>query len=255
MNWIYILIVITGLIGLLILIIKIRYKRKLRPVKEVFEMLSLDEKMKVYNLISMHTEKPQTGAFLVPIGETDDSQLIVTVPEKLNSKWKGKSFSITFKKEPANPDIEIKIVQNHNDYSVLGRTKFIPVLAPRFIAKSGKERNTWSARNLLVRNKELKNHIKSFTKDRQVDILTSILVNKPTMINYYEPLFQIRIGDGLQWIQYHEFVMCDICKKEMKYIFNLPGEYSEKKGYGEFIYYVFGCYSHPDAIKYVFQAF
>lgn len=255
MIWFYILVGVIVLTGLLFLIHTIRYKRKLKPVKEIFERLSIDEKMKVLNLISMHTEKPQTGAFLVPIGETDDSQLIVTVPEKLNSKWKGKSFSITFKKEPDNPDIEIKIVQNQNDYSVLGRTKFIPVLAPRVITKSGKENNTWSARNLLGRNKELKNLIKSFIEERDVDLLTSILVNKPTLTNYYEPLFQIRIGDGLQWIQSREFVKCDICKKEMRYIFNLPGEYSEKKGYGEFIYYVFGCDNHPDSIKYALQAF
>lgn len=255
MIWIYILGGGIGLIGLLLLIHTIRYKGKLRPVKEAFERLSMEEKMKVLNLISMHTEKPQTGAFLVPFDVADDQQLVVTVPEELNNKWRGKSFSITFNREPANPDIEIKIVENRNGYSVLGKTKFVSVLAPRVITKSGKENNTWSARNLLGRNKELKDLIKSFIKDRHVDLLTSIIANKPILTNYYEPLFQIRIGDGLQWVQSREFVKCDICKKEMKYIFNLPGEYSEKKGYGEFIYYVFGCEKHPDSIKYALQAF
>lgn len=255
MTWIYILLGGIGLIGLLLLIHTIRYKSKLKPVKEIFDRLSIDEKMKVLNLISTHTEKPQTGAFLVPIGVTDNSQLIITIPEKLDNKWRGKSFGITFKKELDNPDIEIKIIKYQNDYSILGRTKFIPVLAPRIITKSGKENNTWSARNLLGRNKELKILIKSLIDERHADLLTSILSNKPTLTNYHEPLFQIRIGDGLQWVQSHESVKCDICKKEMRYIFNLPGEYSEKKGYSEFIYYVFGCENHPESFKYVLQAF
>ena len=255
MIWIYILGGVIGLIGLFLLIHSSNYKGKLRPVKEVFESLSIEEKMKVCNLISTHTEKPQTGAFLVPIGVSDDSQLIITVPQKLKSKWKGKSFSITFKKELDHPDIEIRIVQYQNDYSVLGKTKFVPVLAPRVITKSGKENNTWSAGNLLGRNKELKNLIKSLIEKGHADLLTSILVNKPTLTNYYEPLFQIRIGDGIQWIQSRESVKCDICKNEMRYIFNLPGRYSEKKGYGEFVYYVFGCEIHPESIKYAIQAF
>jgi hypothetical protein len=255
MVWIYLLVGGASLIGLLLLIATIRYKRKLKPVKEAFERLSIDKKMKVFKLISTHTEKPQTGAFLVPIGITDDPGLIIKIPEQLNSKWKGKAFSIAFRKEPEDPSIEIEIVDHQNDYSVLGGTKYIPVLAPRVITKNGKENNTWSARNLLGRNKELKKLIKSFIENKHVDLLTSIVANKPILANYYEPLDQIRIGDGLQWIQSREFVKCDICKRKMKYIFNLPGEYSEKKGYGEFVYYIFGCQNHPDSLKYVMQAF
>ena len=255
MTLIYILVGVVSLIGLLFLLFKIRYKTKLKPVKEAFERLSINERMKVFKLISTHTDKPQTGAILAPIGVTDERDLFITVPEELDNKWRRKTFKIAFSKDPKNPDIEIKIVDYQNNYSVLGKTKFIPILIPRVITKSGKINNTWSARNLIGRNKELKKLIKSFIADRHADLLTSILVNEPTLTNYYEPLFQIRIGDGLQWIQSREFVKCDICKKEMKYIFNLPGEYSEKKGYGEFIYYVFGCKTHLDSIKYTVQAF
>lgn len=252
---IYILTAIIGLAGLLFLIYAIRYNRKLGPVKKAFEKLSSDEKMKVLHLISAQTEIPPTGALLVPVGSTDEPQHIITVPKELNCPWKGKAFSIIFKKDREDSDIEIKISSSQNDFSVLGNTKFIPVLVPRVVSKNGKETNTWSPRNLLARNKELKILVKSFIKERYVDLLASILENKPVLADYHEPLFQIRIGDGLRSIDRPEYVHCDICKKKMKYIFNFPGSYTGKKGYTDLIYYVFGCKIHPDHVKYTLQAF
>lgn len=251
----YVIITIAALFGILFITHSIRYNRKLKPIKMVFEKLSDEQKLNVYELISSFTEKPQKGAFLVPFGNTDNTDLVISVPEELDSTWKGKSFKILFKEDKNNPDIEIEIISNQRNGSILKGAKFITVLAPRIVLKNGKENNSWSTRNLMGRNIELKKYIHSLINKQHVDLLTSIVANEPTLVNYYEHLFQIRIGDGLQWIQSHQNVKCDICKKKMKYIFNLPGEFSGKKGYGEFIYFVFGCERHPENIKYTMQAF
>lgn len=171
MTWLYFFLGGFALIGILFLVYSIRLKRKLKPIKIAYERLSTEDKQRVFDLISIHTEKPQTGAFLVPVATLDDSALIVTIPEKLDNKWKGKSFNIIFKQEINNADIEIMIISYEHEFSVLGKTKFVPVLVPKVMTKTGKERNTWSAKNLLIRNRELRAVVKSFIKEREVDLL------------------------------------------------------------------------------------
>jgi hypothetical protein len=255
MGALYFFLAVISFFGLIILVSIVKSTIKLKPVKEVFNSLGVDDKNNVYRLISSYSQQPQNSCFLVQIDYSDNANNIISIPNDIDSIWGGRSYQIIFNEQPKNPEIEVQEIPFQSNFSFLGKKKYLPILVPRIKMKNGKMQNTWSSKNLLSRNPKLKSYINSLIKEQQVDLLTSIICDRPILNNHYEPIFQVRIGSGISWIQGPQYPKCNTCKKKMNFIFNLPGDISGKKGYGEFVYYIFSCSKHPDNLEFELQAF
>lgn len=255
MGALYIFLIFISFLGLIVLTSIVKSTIKLKPVKKAFNSLGSDDKKEIYEIISSTSKEIQNSCFLAPIGLSKKMENILSIPEDIDSIWKKRSYQITFNEQRENSEIVIAEIPFQSSTSYLGQQEYMPVLVPRIKMKNGKMQNTWSCKNLLSRNSQLKNHIETLIKDQQVDLLASIIDNRPILNNHYEPIFQIRIGSGLRWIQGPQFPKCSICKKKMSFLFNLPGDISGKKGYGEFVYYIFSCQEHPNNLEYELQAF
>lgn len=255
MNFFHVVFTIIGVIGTVILIAHLWYQKRLKPIRLVFEKLTVEEKQKVLDLISSYTQIPQEAAVLAEFSNTKEKDYIISIPKSINSLWKGRSYRIVFNQHPRTLDIEIEEVDYIGDHSRLNGKIFHPYLVPLTLTKTGKKRNMWSMKMMLSRNKALKKFLESLIDEKQDSLLASVLLNRPVIQASAEPAFQLRIGAGLNWIQGHEVIKCDKCKKSMKFLFNLPGFNTGRDGIGDFVYYVFSCKNHPNEIKYTLQAF
>jgi len=63
----------------------------------------------------------------------------------------------------------------------------------------------------------------------------------------HEPCFQFRTGTYPSWVQGAEYQKCQICKKTMSLVVQLPFEHIDPKS-GAMLY-IFGCPTHPEKLS------
>ncbi|MGD8566877.1 MAG: hypothetical protein PVJ39_02140 [Gammaproteobacteria bacterium] len=69
----------------------------------------------------------------------------------------------------------------------------------------------------------------------------------------YEPAHQVRLVDGVSWVQKPDVPVCDTCQERMRYILQVPGILLDGKAEPNAIYYLFGCKYHADNTRCVTQ--
>ena len=126
----------------------------------------------------------------------------------------------------------------------------IPV--PTIANESGLEYVQYSPYKWLDKSEALASIVYKLSP-RYAEKLLSYLVTPGKDDFSFEPAFQVRIGDGISWVQKPAYSVCDTCGERMSFILQCPGTLLNNEETRHATYYLFGCKEHPDQIKCVTQ--
>lgn len=240
----WIVVLLLSLVVVAILIVAIKENFKLRHIANSFKNASEDELNSIYQSIQSKSQVESTAAFLARTNIKDNelNGFKFMVPEFLKP-WGNKSIQIN---GTENTEIEFTFSEEvYNDYYIKGK-KYQLVKVPRFVSKSGKSRNQYSPKILMSKNTELVKALKQVCDKYPIGLLTYLLNVGAESI---EDNVQTRFGGSPEWIQSSSYQNCDICKKRMSLIIQLPGELLPHVVRKNGMFYFFGCEKHIDQTK------
>jgi hypothetical protein len=194
------------------------------------------------------TEKPTGCVLLRSNRRVKDSRSVIAIPDWLEAfPWAGRTIAISVDK-----DVTLSLTPDKSQETrLLGRV-YQAVAVPRVKSQSGKVTNMFAPARLLAGNVALPTSLKAVCPDHPERLLGYLLAAGAESFEF-DPINQARIGTSPSWIQGAEFHSCDLCKKRMALILQLPGTLAARKGYGSAVFYMFGCPEHPEQTKTVSQ--
>lgn len=245
-----IVIIAVFVISLSWLIFVIRkHKITLKNIQQLVDNASETDINNIYNALSrMAGEASHTYI----VGRTNIHTQIegdkITLPQTLrNFPWAGKVVHIT-----AGPQTRMVINENNAGPTQLGGLIYATIPVPSFTNESGCDYVQYSPYKWLGQSKALDSAV-SRLSSRYSEKILSYLVTPGKDDFSYEPACQVRIGDGVSWVQKPEKPVCDICGEPMSFILQCPGSLLKNEDSRFATYYLFGCNDHPEQTECVTQ--
>jgi hypothetical protein len=248
MSWAILTIVVVGLLSALAVPL-IRFNRKRIHVIRAAAQASDQALDAIYrNIEACGTEKPTGCVLLRTNRRVENSHSVIAIPDWLEAfPWAGRTIAVSVDKEVTFGLIPDKSPETR----LLGRV-YHAVAVPRVKSQSGKVTNMFAPARLLAGNAALLASLKAVCPDHPEKLLGYLLAAGAETFEF-DSIDQARIGTSPSWIQDAEFHSCELCKKRMAPILQLPGTLAARKGYGSAVFYLFGCPEHPEQIKTVSQ--
>lgn len=222
----------------------IKHNLKLKHISNSFKTATEDELKNIYQSIQSKSVIEATAAILAKtnIEDCEKGVFKLTIPKFLKP-WANRSIQAD-----GTENIEINFTLNeesYDDYIIKGK-KYQLIKVPRLVTKTGKGRNQYSPRLLLSKNEELKVALNEVCEKYPLDLLT-FLLNAGS--DSFEDGFQVRFGGSPAWVQGSNYQNCNICKKRMSLIVQLPGELLPHVTRNNGTFFFFGCEKHPEQTK------
>lgn len=226
--------------------VTIRFNLKRRNVRDSLAQATSEQIGHVLDLVESIGTEPPVGGILIQTNDATDSYAAISIPDALSDfPWSGWSVSMKFE-----PDLSFDLSNKKLDGSRLCGRKYKFMSIPRVRTKSGKLRNVFDPARYMKLEPELETSLSEICPDHPEEALSAILCNGRIE---FEPIDQPRIGTSASWIQTPEWQSCDICRKRMTLILQLPGLCTGRKELREGTIYLFGCGDHPHETKQVLQ--
>jgi len=245
-----IIIIAVFVISLSWLIFVVRkHKQILKNIRQVIDNATETDINSIYDALSqMAGESPHTYI----VGRTNANPQIdgdmITIPQALeNFPWAGKVVHIS-----AGPQTKMVINEDNKGSVQLGGRVYATIPVPSITNESGHDYVQYSPYKWLDQNEALASAV-SRLSFRDAEKILSYLVTPGKKDFSFEPAHQVRIGDGISWVQKPVNPMCDVCGERMSFILQCPGSLLNNKDTQYATYYLFGCKDHPDQIECVTQ--
>lgn len=220
-----------------------KQSRKRRAVEQFLAQASPEQTSRIKKLVESIGTEPSVGGLLVDSGERENGVTSISIPEGIHDlPWAGKSVKFSFSPEPI-----FSVSEENSGRTLIGGRVYQYMAVPRIKTKSGKLRNVFDLARYTELCPELLPLLKEISEDYPIETLSAILWNGE--LGPPEPVDQLRIGTSTAWMQQPEWQYCEICRKRMKLIVQVPGPETGEKTYRESTLYLFGCNDHPHETK------
>ena len=226
--------------------VTIRFNLKRRKISDAVAQASPEQIREVLDLVGSVGTEPSVGGILVRTDHVTESGSTISIPDGLaDFPWTGWSVALRF-----DPELTLELSETSAGETRLDgrRYDFMPI--PRVSTKSGKLRNVFDPKRYMKLQPELGPVLSAICPEHPEEALSAILCNGRIE---FEPIDQLRIGTSAGWVQTPEWQSCDVCRKRMKLILQLPGLSTGRKELREGTIYLFGCADHPAETKQVLQ--
>jgi len=243
------IIVITVVVALVIVfaVALIRFNLKRVHIIRCAAGASDDQLERIYQLIDgMGTEPPVCAVLARTNRTSQEASCLIPLPSYFGP-WARRVITLETNDEPA-----LRFCDRNTAEPVLRGKIFRLVPIPRHKTKTGKSRNQFSPASYLSDNPRLLDALKAVCPGYPAELLSYLLASGLETFEF-DPMFQARVGGSPSWVQDAEFQSCDICKKRMNLILQLPGSMLPGKAMPRGTFFFFGCPTHPDQIKSVAQ--
>lgn len=220
----------------------VRQKRVIQAIRQAVRDADEQVISEVYAAIGQTGDGRSRGYIL---GRTNmapsspDHQIYL--PEGIdNFPWGGKVVHID-----TTNSVRMVIVEENDQQNRLAGKVYASIPAPMADNETGHGFSLFSPYKWIAANPQLLSAAGQISARYPEQTLT-FLVTVGRDDYQYEPAHQVRLADGLSWVQKPEFPVCDICQERMQFILQLPGVVLDGKAESNAIYYLFGCKHHPD---------
>ena len=207
---------------------------------------SLEE---IYGLVEDLGETAPNGFVLAKTNRTlSDRSCCISVPSELEGfPWAGKTFCFE-----VSDDISFRLVPGSEEGAgFLGRSYRI-LAVPRFRTKTGKLRNKFTPEQYVTLSDDLRRVLIRLCPRFPTELLAYLLCSGNDSFEFDDDM-QARIGTSAAWVQSADFQHCDLCKRRMALVIQVPGTMLHPKKFQEGVFYLFGCKQHPEELKTVMQ--
>ena len=144
------------------------------------------------------------------------------------------------------------VPENNAGPTQLGGRVYATIPVPSITNESGRDYVQYSPYKWLDHDEALASAV-SRLSSRHAEKILSYLVTPGKDDFGYEPAYQVRIGDGLSWVQKPVNPLCEVCGERMSFILQCPGSLLNNKDTQQATFYLFGCKDHPDQTECVTQ--
>ena len=227
------LVTVAGFAALAFIIL--RYYLRWKKIRAYADAQWNEHNNEIVKAIESIGEEEPEALLLFIDGDRRYERLSINIPHSIGSPWSGRHFAIE-----AKDKFDVKLTSPVEKIS----NEYISLLVPRIKLKNGKSQNVWSASRYLNKSNVLNELLSKLNIKEREEALNYLLENA------------VKVNGGLSWVQNAEFPVCDVCKKRMKFIFQLSGtKFIKNKHFDihESEIYVFGCAKHMEEIKNVIQ--
>lgn len=176
-----------------------------------------------------------------------DGDMIILPQAFHGMPWAGKAVHIN-----AGPQTTMFIKENNAEQTQLGGRVYVSIPVPSFTDESGRGYMQYSPYKWLGQSEAL-THAVAQISSSQAEKILSYLVTPAKEDFAYEPAYQVRIGDGISWVQKPVKPTCEVCGERMSFILQCPGSLLNNKDTQQATFYLFGCTDHPDQTECVTQ--
>jgi hypothetical protein len=245
-SWILIGLALAGFTALGVVIL--RFNLKHRHIARCARAATPDQLDRVYASIEqIGTESPAGYMLVRALRPAPDADCVVPLPNGLEEfPWGGKAVRITCGK-----DAEFRVVDEPGTEARLGGQTYRLVRVPRVQQKkSGKVRNVFAPERYIAQSPQLLATLREICPESPAELLSYLLMGNDSF--EFDSIDQGRVATSPSWLQGAEWQSCDVCKKRMALILQIPGIMITKQ-LSEGTCYFFGCVSHPEQTRWLTQ--
>lgn len=226
-----------------------KHKQTLKNIRQLVDNASETDINNIYNALARMAGEPSCTYI---VGRTNATTQIdddkITLPQTLQDfPWAGKVVHID-----SGPRTTMDINETNAGPTQLGGRIYATVPVPSFTNESGQDYVQYSPYKWLGQSEALVSAV-SRLSSRYAEKILSYLVTPGKDDFSFEPAYQVRIGDGISWVQKSVKPVCEICGEPMSFILQCPGSLLNNEDTRFATYYLFGCKDHPEQIECVTQ--
>jgi hypothetical protein len=245
-------IVLGAVVGGLLLVLAaaiVQFNWKRVHIRRAAAKASDGQLESIYRMVEgCGSEKPAGWVLARTNRCAEDTACVISIPDGIEDfPWSGRAIMVE-----AASEVTVRFTEDTSRAIRCLRKEFKAVAAPRTRSKSGKLRNILSPDRYIALDPALLPALREICPKYPKELL-AYLFNCGADSFEFDSISQARIGTSPAWAQPAEFPRCDQCKERMPLILQLPGSIVAVKGWGNGIFYLFGCSKHPEHTKTVVQ--
>ena len=227
-----------------------RHKGILQHIRHVFSNASAADLNAIYSaLTDLGTASGLAHVLARTNTQAESDSNIISLPGNMPGfPWAGKVVHIT-------PGIHTSmVINNENSGQVqLGGRVYTCLPVPTATSPETGQRYIQHSPYKWLDQGDVLSSAARHLSPRYAEKLLAYLVT-PGKDNFdFEPAYQVRIGEGISWIQKPAVPQCEICGERMRFILQCPGSLLNDEESKQAIYYLFGCQEHPVHLQVVTQ--
>lgn len=235
---------ILALLGVMVIYL-VRVNLKFAYIERCATSAALE---RIYKIIEQIGTVPSDGFILARTNKKADADKYqIAIPSEFDYPWAGKVINITVQEE-----VKFDLIDIPTSDCILAKQIYQPVRVPRKKTKNlAKERNIFAPESYIASSKELRSALEEICPKYPLEFLSYLLCAANSSFEF-DVCDQLRIGTNAAWLQLPERQYCDICKKPMHLILQVPGVLINQRFHAG-TFYFFGCTVHPVITKSIVQ--